>query len=162
MPRRKYTKEYLEPLIKQATSVTHLIKLTGNKPSGGMHAMFKRLIRNYNFTTDHFNGRGWSKGLTKHTSDRVARQAKKMSLSDEEILSENSTCQRASRIRETMIRHGKKYICEFGHEPTWMGSSLTLHIDHINGIHNDNRLENLRFLCPNCHQQTDTWGNKKR
>ena len=37
-----------------------------------------------------------------------------------------------------------------------------LHLDRINGIHNDNRSENLRFLCPDCHQQTDTWGNKKQ
>lgn len=39
---------------------------------------------------------------------------------------------------------------------------LTLEIDHINGIHNDNRKENLRYLCPNCHSQTLTWKNKKR
>lgn len=42
-----------------------------------------------------------------------------------------------------------------------MNKPITLHLDHINGVHNDNRFENLRFLCPNCHQQTDTWGNKK-
>ena len=43
----------------------------------------------------------------------------------------------------------------------WCNKRITLHLDHINGISNDNRKENLRFLCPNCHQQTDTWGNKK-
>jgi len=46
----------------------------------------------------------------------------------------------------------------------WRGKPITLHIDHINGVRDDHRLENLRILCPNCHSQTDTYGghNVKR
>lgn len=46
-------------------------------------------------------------------------------------------------------------IC--GQEPFWNGESLELQLDHINGINTDNRLENLRILCPNCHSQTETY-----
>jgi hypothetical protein len=42
----------------------------------------------------------------------------------------------------------------------WLGRPLQMHIDHINGVGADYRLENLRMLCPNCHSQTDTYGGK--
>ena len=66
---------------------------------------------------------------------------------------------RATIIRENMLPY-KCAICGINQ---WNGKTLSLELDHINGINNDNRLENLRFLCPNCHSQTDTYGarNKK-
>lgn len=50
-------------------------------------------------------------------------------------------------------------ICGIDH---WNGKTLSLELDHINGINNDNRLENLRFLCPNCHSQTTTYGSRNQ
>jgi 5-methylcytosine-specific restriction endonuclease McrA len=44
----------------------------------------------------------------------------------------------------------------------WRGKPLSIHIDHINGVKDDHRLENLRMLCPNCHSQTDTYGARNR
>lgn len=49
-------------------------------------------------------------------------------------------------------------LCGMG--PEWNGKPITLQLDHINGINNDHRLENLRILCPNCHSQTDTFAGK--
>ena len=47
-------------------------------------------------------------------------------------------------------------------EGEWFGEKLVLQLDHINGISNDNRIENLRFLCPNCHTQTETYSSKNK
>lgn len=54
-----------------------------------------------------------------------------------------------------------KYKCrECGNDGKWNNKKLSLHLEHINGVNNDNRLLNLTFLCPNCHSQTETYGGK--
>lgn len=54
------------------------------------------------------------------------------------------------------------YKCAICGCTEWQGRTLSLELDHINGINNDNRIENLRFLCPNCHSQTSTYGSRNQ
>jgi 5-methylcytosine-specific restriction endonuclease McrA len=63
------------------------------------------------------------------------------------------------RVKERIIMEGLiPYICAICKiEPMWQSKTLTLVLDHINGVNNDNRLKNLRFLCPNCNSQTKTF-----
>lgn len=69
-----------------------------------------------------------------------------------------------SRLRKRLIEEGllenKCNCCGIG--PEWNGQKLTLQLDHINGVSNDNRLKNLRILCPNCHSQTDNYGEHNK
>jgi|LakMenEpi03Aug12_release.lakeMendotaPanAssembly.Ray.scaffolds.fasta_scaffold443109_2 hypothetical protein len=70
------------------------------------------------------------------------------------------TAKLKKRLYEAGLKEEKCEECNL--ESTWNGKPITLHLDHINGISTDHRLENLRILCPNCHSQTDTYSGKNR
>lgn len=80
-----------------------------------------------------------------------------------EILVEDSTYARIHLKRRLIEEKILPYICALcDQEPEWQGQKLVLVLDHINGINNDNRRENLRFLCPNCNSQTSTFSGRNR
>jgi hypothetical protein len=88
------------------------------------------------------------KGLKKDIKKRIVR------------LEDYAT--RAS-VRKTIINDNLiPYKCNECEINDWNGKKLSLHLDHINGKNGDHRLENLRFLCPNCHSQTDTYTGKNK
>ena len=84
------------------------------------------------------------------------------SISDSDLFCENSKHPR-NVLRNRIIKNNLiPYKCAICGTTEWLGRNLSLELDHINGINNDNRLENLRFLCPNCHSQTITYGSKNQ
>lgn len=88
---------------------------------------------------------------------------KSIELSHDEIFTSNSIFDRAT-IRRHVVRHNLiEYKCfECGLTGEYNGKPLSLQLDHVNGIRNDHRKENLRWLCPNCHSQQETSFGKKR
>ena len=93
----------------------------------------------------------WNKG--KHTICNPAKSLK-------EILKEDSTYQ-SYKLAKRLITEGIKELkCEYCNLSKWQNKPIPLELHHINGIHSDNRLENLQLLCPNCHALTDSYRGK--
>ena len=92
----------------------------------------------------------------------VIKTNKLNNVKKEDILKENCRHQRTVLRRYVIKNNLIPYKCAICGCTEWQGKTLSLELDHINGVNNDNRLENLRFLCPNCHSQTSTYGSRNQ
>lgn len=160
MKLRSYDKEWLSELCAESHSYAEVLKKAGRKQGGGSQELLKKKIAEYGIDISHFTGQLWNKGKTKEEDSRIASREK---YKIEDIFIENSPYNRRV-VRDYILRHNLlKYQCALcGNDGEWQGQSLSLQLDHINGINNDNRLENLRWLCPNCHSQTETFSGRNR
>ncbi len=152
----KYTKEKLEPLVKESTTMVEVLRKLGLAiNSGGTHHWVSRRIREFGINTSHFKRPATNYGLThkggvrRRSSDEIL------------VLKTNGYGEKTRVLKRALLNIGREYKCECGQEPEWKGKPLVLQIEHKNGNHLDDRQENLTFLCPNCHTQTSTYGRIK-
>jgi len=161
MKQSKYTRELLEPIVQMSFSIGQVLRILGLRPTGGNYRMLQTRLRVLALSTEHFRGQGWSRGETVHTHPIVAQISRRNTRSDQEVFVRNSPVICGYRIIRRLLRLGWKYECTGCGIVEWRGRRLKLHLDHKNGVNNDNRLENLRLLCPNCHSQTETYCRRK-
>lgn len=161
MTRHRYTKELLAPVVATARSYADVLRRLGVPASGGNHRTITARIAEFEIDTTHFRGQAWARGTTQETDPAVRHVTQRIRHTDEQVFRDGSLVS-GVRLRKRLICLGRKYVCAECKRSRWRRRTLVLHVDHINGVHTDNRLENLRFLCPNCHQQTETWGNRRR
>lgn len=142
--------EYIEA-AKKSYSIAGMCKYLGRSPYGAGYYMMHKKIKELNIDISHFKGQGWNVN---------GKNLKKERLSDSDIFVENSTYT-TSRLKKRLLDGGyKNYYCECCKRSEWNGQPIPLEVHHINGIHNDHRIENLQLLCPNCHALTDNYSGK--
>lgn len=152
----KYSEERLSVLVTESKTYSEVCVKLGNFPSGGNVNYIIKRIKSLKLDTSHFVGRHGSRARLGHTGRRRPWQ---------EVLVPGGTDRRvrSDTLRRALLSLGRDHLCEAcGTGPCWQNLSLTLHVDHINGHPSDNTPGNLRFLCPNCHSQTDTFGTRNR
>lgn len=148
----KLSKEELELIVKDSVYFKDIIKHFGLSSKGGNYKTLKRRLFQDGINYSHITmGSGHSKG----------KKIKKTLIPLENYLVENSRASRSSvksRLLKNGILQNKCSIC--GLLDIWNGIKIVMVLDHINGVSNDNRIENLRMICPNCNSQQSTFAGR--
>ncbi len=153
-PKYKVRNENLPEIVKDCFSYRQVLKKLDLKEAGGNYKTLKKAIKDFNVDISHFTKQGWLKG-----KKNPYPRGRKL----DEILIDGSHAQTHRlkiRLLEKKLLIEKCYVCDC--EPIWHGKKLVLILDHINGKNDDNRLENLRLLCPNCNSQQDTFCGRNK
>jgi len=154
MKKCRYTNEQLQLAVKDSLSNSGVCRLLGLSPKGGNLNTIKTKIIKLGLDNSHFTGQFWNKGLD-YTAHRSIKRK-----DDCDVFIERSGWS-AGSIKKRLFSGGhKQHICEVCRLSEWNGQKIPVELHHINGINNDNRIENLQILCPNCHYQTDNHGVK--
>lgn len=140
----QYTDEEFSTIVNTSYSFAEIVKKLGYSSHNGRNSdVVKKRIERQGLSTKHFK---YVKGVNRNV---------------ENVFCENSTASQATLRRWYISGNYSEYICSIcGQEPIWFNKPLSLTLDHINGNNHDNRLENLRWVCPNCDRTLDTFAGK--
>lgn len=148
----KITKEHFLNVVKSSKSFSEILKHFGMTNKGGNCITLKKRCLEENVDISHIPTGNDSNRGRKFLKDKTPLK---------NVLVSNSSFSRSHLKKRIISEDVIEYKCEkCGNDGEWMGQKISLHLEHINGVSNDNRLENLCFLCPNCHSQTETYAGK--
>lgn len=98
---------------------------------------------------------------TLNLTEKDFKQDKRIKRTEDNIFIKNSTADQRTLRRWYLNNNYTEYKCAIcGQEPLWQNKPMSLILDHINGENHDDRLENLRWVCPNCNSQLETTGSR--
>jgi hypothetical protein len=142
----RYSEVDARQAVRTSLSYAEALRKLGLKPSGGNHKLFRRYVDEvWAIPTDHFDPLFAQRGL------------RRAAMALDAILVEHSTYSRGSLKRRLFAAGLKSPVCELcGQGQTWRGRRMAMILDHANGVPDDNRLENLRIVCPNCNATLET------
>ncbi|MGW5395209.1 HNH endonuclease [Streptomyces sp. NPDC003952] len=140
----------LRAAVEASRSLAETLRRLGLPDSGTQRRNLHQWIREEDLPVGHFLGQAHQRGKPGPTPVKPA----------EEILVKHDRRQRTRThlLRRALREVGVPECCaRCGTPPLWRGRPMTLEVDHVNGDWSDDRRENLRLLCPNCHATTRTW-----
>jgi hypothetical protein len=152
MKHRKFSEvEFKEAVAKSNSIHQTMLSLGLCAKGGGAYRAFYNAVAEFGVSTSHFSGKGWSAGKT---------------LSPKRPLSAyltNAQPINSYRLKNRLLKEGLfDYRCSCCGYTEWMGKPIPLELDHIDGIHFNNEISNLRLICPNCHAQTPNHAGKNK
>lgn len=140
-----YSKEELQEIVGSCISYAELKRKLGYSPKGKNSETIKNRLDKFGISTAHFT--------------HIAR--KKVERRPDNVFVQNSTASQGTLRRWFKRISENEYVCSVcGLHPVWNDKPLVLRLDHINGDHTDNRLQNLRWVCPNCDSQSSTFAGR--
>lgn len=138
----RYTKEQIEPIIKEKFSWRQVCLEIGIKPATGSQSYLKKKSIEWEIDFSHFTGQAHARG----TISRKRSNAMDYCYNGSSINSH--------RLKERLIRDGiKQCRCEICGLSEWNNTPIVLELDHKDSNHTNNELINLQIICPNCHAQ---------
>lgn len=146
------SKSDLEKIIRENNTYSAVLQHLNYTVRGGAFRMLKERIKLDAIDDSHI----------KKSGSQIVFAQRFNRIPNEDVFVEHSTYQNGQAIKQRLLKMGRLNQCSIcGLSDEWNGQKLSLQLDHINGIRNDNRLENLRIICPNCHSQTHNFAGKK-
>lgn len=144
----KYDKDNLIKIVLNSKTKSECLRKLDTPINAGNFDTLNRYIKKYEIDISHFE----------YVTDGLKSYISSITIPLEDILVENSTYSNRDKLKRKLYNSGLKNrnceLCNQGED--WMGKKMSLILDHKNGINNDNRLENLRIVCPNCNATLDT------
>jgi predicted RNA-binding Zn-ribbon protein involved in translation (DUF1610 family) len=149
-----FNRDELIKIVAESKSHNEILTKLNKNNSSNSYRSLKRAIDRYNIDTSHLIS----------SSEALKLRYREKYISNENLFIVNSKTSRGTIKKRIIVDKLLEYKCvKCGQNDIWNNKKLTLILDHINGINNDNRIENLRFVCPNCNSQLSTHcrNNKK-
>lgn len=147
-----YSVEELQYLLDTSNGYADVLRKIGLCQKGGNQETLKSIIIEYNLDVSKLN-----ENRSKLFSNTNSRKPAKL----EDIFDGKYPNYSSSKLLKRLVENGmKEYKCERCGISEWMGEKIALHLHHKDGNHYNNKFENLKILCPNCHSQTDTFAGK--